>query len=91
MFTLFCDNYNGSAYWCKFNIAFKYIIFDKGIILEVNFNVGRMEIFVPIISSDPGDQTLPNLLLCSSEFSDEQYLSIFVCGSHHFIFALVFL
>ena len=28
------------------------------------FNVGRVEVFVPIISSEPGDHPLPNLLLC---------------------------
>ena len=55
------------------------------------FNVGRMEIFLPIISSEPGDQPLTNLLLCSSNFSDEQYLSLFVCGYHHLIVAVLFL
>ena len=55
-----------------------------------NFNVGRAGIFVPGISSEPGGQPLPNLLLCSSIFSDEQYLSLFVCGSRHFIVALMF-
>ena len=34
MFIVLCGNANGSA---KINIAFKYIIFDKGMILEVNF------------------------------------------------------
>ena len=54
------------------------------------FNVGRVEVFLPRISSKPGDQLLPNLLLCSSNFADEQYLSLFVCGFHHLILALLF-
>ena len=90
MFTVLFDNANGSASWRKINIPFKYIIFNKGMILEVNFNVGRVEIFVPSIDSEPGDQPLPNLLFCSSKFSDEQYLRLFVCGSHHFIVDLLF-
>ena len=54
------------------------------------FNFGRVEVFVPIIISEPGDLPLPNLLLCSSKISDEQYLILLVCGSHHFIVALLF-
>ena len=51
-------------------------------------NVGGVEIFVPSISPDPGDQPLQNLFLCSSMVSDEklfQYLyvcvPVFHCGS----------
>ena len=54
------------------------------------FNVGSVEVFVTRTSSEPGKHTLPNLLLCSSNFSDEQYLSFLVCGSYHFIVDLLF-
>ena len=54
------------------------------------FNVVRVEIFVTSISSEPGDHTLQYLLLCSSNFADEHYLSFLVCWSHHFIIALLF-
>ena len=91
MFTALCGNYNGISSWWNINTAFKYIIFDKGFYERSNFNVVRVEIFVPIISSETGDQPLPNLLLCSSNFSDEQYLSLFVCGYYHFIVAMLFL
>ena len=37
MFTVLCYNTNGSASWWKFDIGFKYIIFDKVMILEVVF------------------------------------------------------
>ena len=52
-------------------------------------NIGRVEIFVPVISSELGDQNFPNLSLCSSNVSDEQYLSLFISGSLHFIVALL--
>ena len=55
------------------------------------FNVGRVKIFVQSIIPEPGDQTLTNSLLCSSTFADEDYLSLFVCRSHHFIAALMFM
>ena len=51
------------------------------------FNFGRVEIFVPIISSEPGDQPLPKLLLCSSVFRWTVFESLcvwvppFHCGS----------
>ena len=35
------------------------------------FNLGRVEISVPSISSEPGDQNFPYLLLCSLSFADE--------------------
>ena len=54
------------------------------------FNVRRVEVFVPSISPEPGDHLLSNLLLCSSNFADEQYLSFLVCGYHNFIVALLF-
>ena len=40
--------------------------------------------------SEPGDHPFPNLLLCSSNFVDEQYLSFLLFVSHNFIVALVF-
>ena len=46
--------------------------------------------FVLGISLEPGDHPLPNLLSCSSNFSDEKYLSLLVCVSHHLIVALMF-
>ena len=68
----------------------KTIIFDEGTTWKVDFNVGRVELFVPNTSSEPGNHPLPNLLLCSSNFADEQYLSFLVCGSYHFIVDLLF-
>ena len=49
------------------------------------FNFGRVEKVVPVITSEPVDHHFPNLLLGSSIFTDEKYLSFLVCGSHHFI------
>ena len=72
-------------------MEFKYIIFDEGMIREVDFNVVRVEVFVSSINSESGDYPLPHLLLCSSNFTDKQYLSLLVCGSHHFIVDLLFL
>ena len=89
MFTVLCYNYNESASWWEIDIDFKYILFDEGMIWDVNFNVGRVEVFVTIISLEPGDRPLPNLLLCSSNFADGKYLSFLVCGSHHLIVALL--
>ena len=43
------------------------------------FSVGRVEIFVPLINSEPGDYPLTNLLLYSSTFSDEKYLILLLC------------
>ena len=53
------------------------------------FIVGRAEKLVPFIKVELGDHNLPNLLLCSSNLSDEQYLSVLVCRSHHFIVDLL--
>ena len=53
-------------------------------------NVVRVEIFFPKICSEPGDHPMPNLLLCSSNISDEQFLDLLVCGYHHFIIDLPF-
>ena len=44
---------------------------------------------MPVISSEPGDHILPDLLLCSSNFPDEQYLILLVCGYNHYIVALM--
>ena len=54
------------------------------------FNVGSVEVFVPSISSEPGDHPLTNVLLRSSNFVDEEYLSFLVCGSHKYILTLLF-
>ena len=43
------------------------------------FIVGRDVVFFPFNVLEPEDQTLPNLLLFSSNFADDQYLSLFVC------------
>ena len=99
---LWCSQYcviipMGVPCWWKMNISLKYIIFDKGMIWEVNFNVERLEMFVPSIISEPGDQPLPNLLLCSPNFSYEKYLSLLVwvtsfywgyavCATHYLYF-----
>ena len=56
-------------------------------IREINFNVVKVEIFVPVISSEPGDHPLPNLLLFSSNFIDEKkdflgvWVQTFYCSS----------
>ena len=89
MFTVFYNNNNGDTYWWVINIDFKYIIIDEEVIQYFNFNVGRVEIFLPVIISEPGYHSLPNLLLCSSNFADEKYLSLLVCGSHNFIVDLM--
>ena len=59
--------------------------FKNGLSERSIFNVGRVEVFVPFISSKPGDQTLPKLLFCSSNSLDEKHLSLFLCGSHHLV------
>ena len=41
------------------------IIFDVGKGPEIVFNIGMVEIFVPVISSEPGGHHFPKLLLCS--------------------------
>ena len=52
-------------------------------------NARRVEIFVPVISSYPGNHPSRNLLLCPSNFVDEQYLSFLVWLSYHFIVDLL--
>ena len=47
------------------------------------------ETFVLVINSEPGDHNLPNLLFCSSNFTDEQYLSLLECGSYHLIVSML--
>ena len=89
MFTLLCYNANGSDFWYKIDIDFKMFLM-KGQYERSIFNIVRVELFVPIIGSEPGDHPLLSLLLCSSNFSDEQYLRFLVCGSHNFIVALLF-
>ena len=55
------------------------------------FNVGSVKVLVPSMSSEHGDHPLLNLLFCSSNFADEQYLSFLVYGSHHFTVAIMFI
>ena len=52
----------------------------KGLSERKMFYAGRVELFDPSISSEPVDQPLTNLLFCSSNFADKNYLSLFVCG-----------
>ena len=64
-------------------------IFNVVVIREIIFIVGIANFSLPLNILEPGDHYLPNLLLRSSNFSDEQYLSFLVCGSHHLIVALL--
>ena len=73
MVTVLCYNANRSASWWEIDFDFKYIIFDEGISVGSIFIVGRMELFVTSISSEPGNHPLPNLLLCLSKLSDKQW------------------
>ena len=84
------DNYTNmiTSRW-KFYISFKYTILGKGVIWYIYFQCWKGGNIFPVISSELGDHTFPNLLLCSSEISDEQYLSFLVCVYHHFILALL--
>ena len=74
----------------KFTLASNISYLIKGWSERSIFNIGRVEIFFPSISPEPGDHPLPNLLLGSSKISDEQYLSLLVCGYHHFIVSMIF-
>ena len=51
MFTVLRNNENRSTSWWGINSYFKYTIFDEGVIWLISFNVRRMEIFMPFISS----------------------------------------
>ena len=77
-----------SSWWIRYS-SFKYIMFDKGAVLEITFNVGIVEMFVPIIDSELGDHHFPNLLLCSSNLSDGPYLSFLVFSPQNLIVALL--
>ena len=68
----------------KLTLTLNISSFIKGLSDSLIFNVVRVDIFFPIISSETGDHPFPNLLLCSSNFSDEKYLSFLVWGSQHF-------
>ena len=68
MFTLLYNNTERSSSWWKINSDFKYIIFDEGMVWEIDFNVGRVERIFIFISSEPSKHPLLNLLLCSSIF-----------------------
>ena len=53
------------------------------------FNVKRVEMFVPVLSSELSDHPFKNLMLCSWDVSYEQYLIFLVYGSHHLFVALM--
>ena len=89
MFKVLCNNSNRITSWWEINRDFKYIIFNSGVIRDINFNVERVEIFVTVTSSDTGTYPFPNLLFFQLNFADEQYLSFFVWGSHNFIVSLL--
>ena len=63
MLTVSENDANRWTSWWKSYINFKYIIFDEEVVLEIIFNVGRVEMFVTVILSEPGDHNFPNLLL----------------------------
>ena len=91
IFTVLYVDANIKASWWKVTITSKISYLIKGWYERSFLIFGRVEVFVPIISSNPGDQPFPNLLLCSSKILDEHYLSLYVCGSHNFIVVLIFL
>ena len=62
--TLMCNGANSITYWWERYSHFKYIIFDEGVIWEINFNVIRMETFMAVMILEPGDHPFTNLLLC---------------------------
>ena len=74
----------------KFTLTSNISSMIKGWYERWTFNVGRVEVFVPSISSEPGEHPLPYLLLCSSKIPDEQYLIFLLCGSHNFIVNMMF-
>ena len=61
--------------------------FMKGWYDRSTVSIGNAEIFVPVINAEISENTLTNLLMCSSNLSDEQYLSFLLYGSYHFIVA----
>ena len=61
---VFGNNDNMSTSWWKIYINFKYIIFDEGVIREINFNVGGVEKIAHVISLEPVEHPFTNLLLC---------------------------
>ena len=80
---LLCSHYwstiaNWSTSWWGDKCCLRYIIFDKGLVLDIYFSVVRAEIFFPLINTDPGDHTFRNVLLCSSNLADGQYLRFLV-------------
>ena len=94
--TLWC-----SEYWSTIKIGLplgvkndsnlRYTIFYKGLFWEINFSVGGAEKIVPFINEELGDHKSPNLLLYSSNFADEKYLSFLVRWYYHFTFSLLLL
>ena len=60
------SNYtNRSTSWWKRDSNFKYIIFDEGLVWEINFHVVMVETFMPLIRSEPVNHPSQNLYLCS--------------------------
>ena len=53
------------------------------------FIVGKSGVSSSFKILEPGNQPLSKLLLCSSNFSNVQCLSCLVCGSYHFVLALL--
>ena len=73
----------------KVNVTSNMSSIMKGGPERSNFIVGRVDVSLTFNILELGNQPFPNLLLCYSNFSDEQYLSFLVCGSHHFIVDLL--
>ena len=80
----------GVTLGCKLILTSNISYLMKGWSERSIFNVVRAELFLTSVSSEPGDYPLPNLLLCSSNFEDEQYLSSLVCGSQNFNVDMLF-
>ena len=90
MITVMYNHTNGITPWWKFYSSLKYVTFDEwGDIRDQFFSVGSEEISLPFINVEIGDHPLPNVLLFSSNLAHEQYLSFLVCGSRHFIVAIM--
>ena len=89
MLTIISNDANFSTIWLKFYCCFKDIIFNEGVVIDINFIFGRAYLSFTFNILEPGDQPLPNLFLYSIYFEDEQYLIFFVCESHYFIVSMM--
>ena len=80
------------------------VTFDGNVTVSSNMSYlmkGLSEMYILIVGIDVvslpfnrlelGYRPLPNVLLCSSNFTYEKYLSLFVCLYHHFIVTLLLL